>query len=110
LHNTSLLPVTDHQRQCGWRLRRLIAALELRQTQAAAEMGVTKMALNNWLRGDSYPAAYALYRFARLRHLNLYDYVFLGDWSVLPARVAETLRADALSKLEAEKAPADRVA
>jgi transcriptional regulator with XRE-family HTH domain len=91
-----LLPVTDHQKQCGWRLRKLIEAMDLGQVEAAADMGVTKMVLNNWLRGDSYPAPYALYRFARLRHVNLYEYVFLGDWSAIPSKSSEKLKADAI--------------
>lgn len=103
-----LLPVTEHQKQCGWRLRRLIDALDLRQTRAAEDMGVTKQRLGNWLRGESYPDIYALYRLARLRHVNM-DYVFLGDWSGLPAKVAERLQADVAPKLAAAKAPAGQV-
>ena len=103
---TPLMPQSEHQVACGFRLRRLIDACEISYVRAAADMGVSKQRLGNWMRGDNYPELYALYRFARLRGVNT-DYVFLGDWTNLPQRVAEKLQAEMLAKLEAKVEPAD---
>ena len=85
-----ILAQSDHMIAVGSRLRRLIRALSLRQTEAAADMGITKNHLGNWLRGDAYPRTYELYRFCRIRGVTA-DYVLLGDPSGLRGPVVAAL-------------------
>ncbi len=85
-----ILAQSDHMRAVGSRLRMIIDALGLPYVDAAAELGVSKSHLGNWMRGDSYPRQYELYRFCRIRGINT-DYIFLGDPSGLPGRVLEAL-------------------
>ena len=87
-----ILPESEHRKAVGVRLRRLIAANDLKLVQAAEVMGVTKNHLGNWLRGTAYPQHYALYRFCRAAGVNT-DYVMLGDPSGLPKRIADRVLA-----------------
>ncbi len=93
MSGSALLTQSDHQRQVGARLRRLIELLDMQQIEAAALMGVSKQTLNNWLRGDSYPAIFPLYRLCRARGVD-FNFIMLADWSALPARLARTLDAE----------------
>ena len=86
----AILSESDHRRACGFRLRQLIKALGLKQVQAAEDMGIPKNHLGNWLRGDAYPKQYEMYRFCRIRGVDM-DWVFLGDPSGLPHWVAENI-------------------
>lgn len=95
-----ILSVTDFKMDVGRRLRRLIELLDLKQTEAADLMGVTKWTLQNWLDGDSPPQPYPIYRFCRLRGVD-FNYVFLGDHSRLPAEIARKLEAEAIARLAA---------
>jgi len=80
----------DHMKAVGSRLRRLAAALDLQLVDMAKEMGCTKQTLNGWLKGEGYPNDYMVYRLCRIHRVN-FDYLFLGDWSQLPAKVAARL-------------------
>ena len=87
---TLMLSQSDHMRAVGARLRRLAAALGLTLTELAAAMGYSKQTLNGWLNGDGYPHDYAVYSLCRTYGVT-YDYLFLGDWSQLPAGLAVKL-------------------
>jgi transcriptional regulator with XRE-family HTH domain len=97
-----IMTQSDHMAAVGSRLRRLIAALGLKQVEAAADMGVTKNHLGNWLRGDAYPRHYELYRFCRIRGVTA-DYVLLGDPSGLKASVLAALMRQEQAPEEAEE-------
>jgi transcriptional regulator with XRE-family HTH domain len=84
----AILGRNDHQRVVGERLRRLIDELGLTYVEASEVMGITKHVLRNWMAGDSYPNPYALYRLCRSRNVD-FNFVFLGDWSSLPARIGK---------------------
>lgn len=98
-----VLPQTDHQREAGRRLRKLLELLQLRQTEAARIMGVSKHVLRNWLAGDNPVQPYALYRLARVKQVDC-NYVYLGDWSSLPGQVRKQLEDELLQELEGGKA------
>lgn len=100
---TAILGVTDHQRVVGHRLRKLIDALGISYVEAGKDMDVSKSKLGNWMRGDNYPDPHAIYRFCRARRINsgVFDFIFLGDYSGLPQRIAEPLEAELLSSPEA---------
>jgi transcriptional regulator with XRE-family HTH domain len=100
-----ILSQSDHVRAVGDRLRRIIRALGIRQVEAAADMGIPKNHLGNWLRGDAYPRQYQLYRFCRIRGITA-DYILLGDPSGLPHRMVEALIRQELAP--AEGAEGDR--
>lgn len=88
---TPILSVSDHKKIVGHRLRRALDALGVSQVAAAELMGGTKQSVNDWLAGRHYPAAYAVYRLHKLKGIT-YDWLFLGDWSQLPAWLADKLR------------------
>jgi transcriptional regulator with XRE-family HTH domain len=90
---SAILSLSDHQRAAGQRLRRLIQLLELDFVEAAKIMGVTKHVLNHWMKGNHPIQPYPLYKLCRSRGVN-FDYVFLGDWSGLPYRLARELEAE----------------
>lgn len=73
-----LLAQGDHMRAVGARLRRLIDALGIQYVEAAADMGIPKNQIGNWMRGEAYPRPYNLYLFCRKRGVSC-DYVLLGD-------------------------------
>jgi transcriptional regulator with XRE-family HTH domain len=80
---------SDFNAEAGRRLRAHIDALGIRQVDAAADMRVTKSHLGNWLRGAPI-RPYQLYRFCRLRGVGM-DWIFLGDPSGLPHKLANKL-------------------
>jgi len=81
----------DHIAAVGARLRQLIDALDIPYVEAARDMGVPKSQLGNWMRGDrSYPPIYPIYRFCRIRGVDM-NWVFLADPSGLPHRVTSRL-------------------
>lgn len=108
-----ILAQSDHQRVVGSRLRRIIRALGIRQVDAAADMGVTKNHLGNWLRGDAYPLHYQLYKFCRVRGVSA-DYILLGDpsslrkelWDALMLQEREPAGPEAADHQEAESGAA----
>ena len=106
--SSGLLSQSDHQRQVGARLRRLLELMDMQQIEAASIMGVSKQTLNNWLRGDSYPAPYPLYRLCRARGVD-FNFIMLADWSALPGRLARALDAE-LSASAEDHAAADHPA
>lgn len=85
-----ILAQSDHMVAVGSRLRRLIRALGIKYVEAAADMGISKNHLGNWMRGDAYPTPYELYKFCRVRGVTT-DYIFLGDPSGLRKAVWEEL-------------------
>ncbi len=85
-----MLSQSDHMRAVGARLRRLAGALGLSLTELAAVMGYSKQTLNGWLNGEGYPHNHAVYRLCRTYGVT-FDYLFLGDWSQLPAGLAVKL-------------------
>lgn len=98
---TSHLTINDHRRQVGYNLRQVIAALGITQVEAAGVMGVPKNQLGNWLRGEAYPRHYEVYLFCR-RYGVTADWIYLGDPSGLPGRIAEPLLAGALPEIPEE--------
>jgi len=97
----SILPEKAYSKECGERLRMLIDALGIETAQAAAdEMGISKQRLNNWLQGNNLPDFYILYRWMRRRLLADANFILWGDWSALPERVAEQLKAELLGPLD----------
>lgn len=102
----SVLAQSDYQTAVGTRLRRLIDLLGISYVEAASLMGVSKNVLRNWMAGDNPPAPYAVYRLTRAKGVD-FNYVFLGDWSALPARLARALDEEMKSTLgaSAEQAP-----
>jgi transcriptional regulator with XRE-family HTH domain len=98
--DTPVLPQSEYQAEAGRRLRRLIELLEMSQVEAAHIMGISKHVLRNWLAGDNPIQPYPLYRLCRVKSVD-FNYVALGDWSSLPARLAKVLEAEMLSTLEA---------
>jgi len=102
----SVLSQTDYQRAAGARLRRLIDLMDLTYVDAAALMGVSKNVLRNWMVGDNPPQPYPIYRLCRAKGID-FNYVFLGDWSALPARLARELDEEMKATLGAsgEQAP-----
>jgi DNA-binding XRE family transcriptional regulator len=87
MKTTLMLSQSDHMRAVGARLRRLAAALGLTLTELAQAMGYSKQTLNGWLNGEGYPHNHAVYKLCRTYGVT-YDYLFLGDWSQLPAGLA----------------------
>jgi transcriptional regulator with XRE-family HTH domain len=98
-----VLPPSEHQRDAGLRLRKLLQLLQLKQVEAARIMGVSKHVLRNWLAGDNPVQPYALYRLCRVKQVDC-NYVYLGDWSALPLALAKQLEDELLSELEAKQA------
>jgi len=94
--DTLIIAQSDHQRAVGARLRRLLELLDLAQTEAAELMGVSKQSLNNWLRGDSYPPAYPIYRLCRARGVD-FNFIMLGDWGALRSSLATVLERELLA-------------
>jgi transcriptional regulator with XRE-family HTH domain len=90
-----MLTASDHQKSVGARLRRLANALGLRPVDLAREMGCSKQTVNSYFNGEVYPNDYGIYRLCRLHRIN-YDYLYLGDWSQLPAVVAQKLEPEFL--------------
>jgi transcriptional regulator with XRE-family HTH domain len=95
---STMLTASDHQKAVGARLRRLATALGLRPVDLAREMGCSKQTINSYFNGVVYPNDYGIYRLCRLHHVN-YDYLYLGDWSQLPAAVARKLEPEFLRSL-----------
>lgn len=98
-----VLPQSEHQREAGRRLRKLLELLQLRQVEAARIMGVSKHVLRNWLAGDNPVQPYALYRLCRVKQVDC-NYVYLGDWSALPRPLGKQLEDELLLELEGGKA------
>lgn len=99
------LPVSDYQKICGGRLRRIITELDLSFVQAAEIMGISKHVLNHWMKGNNPIEPHALYRLAVLKGVD-FNYVFLGDWSRLPYDLAREFEAELKATLEAVPAAA----
>ena len=90
MNGIDILHRADHMKVVGLRLRQLIAALGLKQVEAARQMDIPKNQLGNWLRGEAYPIHYSMYRFCRVNGIGI-DWVFLGDPGGLPHRLSAKL-------------------
>lgn len=100
----AILSESDHRRQVGARLRRMLDALDLTYTQAGEIMGTSKQTLNGWMKGEGYPNWYGIYRLNKAYRVT-YDYLFLGDWSQLPAALADKVRPELLAALADQPEP-----
>lgn len=102
-----ILTPNDYQRACGERLRHVIELLGLSFKEAAELMNVSKHVLNHWMKGNHPIAPYAAYRLCRSRGVT-FDYIFLGDWSSLPHKLARVFEQElALDPSRVEQGRAD---
>jgi transcriptional regulator with XRE-family HTH domain len=83
----AVLAASDHQRECGLRLRQAITAAKIRQVDAAEIMGIPKNHLGNWLRGEAPIRLYQLYRLCRVTGVTA-DWIVMGDPSGMPQRLS----------------------
>lgn len=96
----TILSQSEHQQVVGSRLRRVIGMLNMSFVEAAALMNVSKQTFNDWLKGNSYPNIYGVYRLQRAKGVT-YDYLFLGDWSGLPTKLAAEMDAELRAEMDA---------
>lgn len=96
--DVNLLSERDHQRVAGARLRQAIDLLGLTYVEAAGIMGVTKHVLNHWMEGNHPMKPYPVYRLRAIKGVT-FEWVFAGDFSGLPHRLAQALEAAALASL-----------
>lgn len=101
-YDKPILPQRAFQVDAGQRLRRLLELLNMKQTEAAELMGVTKHVLRNWLAGDNPVQPYPLYRLCKLKGLD-FNFVYLGDWSHLPHHLSKALEDEAIARLAAQQ-------
>jgi DNA-binding XRE family transcriptional regulator len=83
----------DIMREIGGRLRRLRAALQLRQEDMAELMGVSRNALANYERGHRAADMMALARLSLRTGVSL-DWLVLGNPARLPSDIAPHLLSD----------------
>jgi hypothetical protein len=62
----------------------------MEHVEAAHIMGVSKQSVSDWIAGRGYPNQYGAYRLHRMTGITC-DWLFLGDWGGLPARLADRL-------------------
>lgn len=74
----------------GDRLRTSIEALDLSQAEVARAFGVSPSNLGNWLRGDAYPNPLFVKQFCDRYGINA-DYLYRGEVSALPVKLADAL-------------------
>ena len=86
------LPMTprQHKMNVGDRLRTSIEALNLSQAEVARAFGVSPSNLGNWLRGDAYPNPLFVKQFCDRYGVNA-DYLYRGEVSALPVKLADAL-------------------
>lgn len=102
-----ILKQSDFQVDCGRRLKALLGKLDLKQTEAARIMGVSKHVVRNWIAGDNPIGVYPLYRLCRAKNVN-FDFIFLGIWTGLRGDLAAAFEAEALASLAAPRAGASQ--
>jgi transcriptional regulator with XRE-family HTH domain len=93
-----------HKQKVGERLRIAREALGLEQTEMAELYGLDKTKLSHWERGKHYPAPAFIARLWE-RHRIPADWIYLGEVSGVPHRLAENLLAGAAASAERPKAP-----
>lgn len=96
----SILAQSDHQKVVGSRLRRVIGMLGMSYVEAADLMATSKQTLNGWMKGENYPNWYGVYRLHRAKGVT-YDFLFLGDWSGLPQKLAAQMDAELRAEMDA---------
>jgi transcriptional regulator with XRE-family HTH domain len=93
-----ILSTTDHRAQVGHRLDLALKAAAVDQVTCGEIMGVSKQSITDYIKGRVYPTQYGCYRLHKATGIT-YDWLFLGDWGALPARLADKLRPDIASFL-----------
>lgn len=88
-----ILPVSDHKRDVGRRLQQALKAAKVRNIDAAEIMGTSKQSVSDYIAGRAYPPQYGCYCLHKIHGITL-DWLFLGDWSGLPERLASKLKPD----------------
>lgn len=78
-------------RQVGRRLRSTRLALAMTQTEICRELGTTRQAWSQWEKGDRLFDVRAAVRLKE-RHGITLDWIYAGDSSRLPARIARLVR------------------
>lgn len=76
-----------HKEFVGRNLRITIAAIGMRQADAAREMGISPSKLGNWLRGDNYPDPFLVTRFAA-DHAAPLEMIYQGTAAFAPPSLA----------------------
>jgi transcriptional regulator with XRE-family HTH domain len=104
----SVLDEGDFHRSAGSRLRTILDLLGLEEPVAAGLMGLSVSALRKMLSGTAPMNVYALYRLSRAKGVD-FNYVFLGDWSALPSRLAKRLDEEMTARLGASGGPGPTV-
>lgn len=99
-----ILSLSDHRVVVGQRLSLALDAAGLEQVQAADIMGVSKQSMTEYVKGRGYPPQYGCYKLHKMTGIT-YDWLFLGDWSALPARLAAKLAPDLSTSLAGSAAP-----
>ena len=96
-----------HKQQVGERLRIAREAIGLEQREMASQFGIDHTKLSHWERGKHYPAPAFIARLWE-RHRIPADWIYLGEVSGVPHRLADNLLAAAAGLSEAKRGPADR--
>jgi transcriptional regulator with XRE-family HTH domain len=96
----TVLTASEHRKAVGARLRRVIDLLGMTSKDVGELMGVTKQSMTDYLGGKSYPNGYGVYRLYKLKGIT-YDFLFLGDWSGLPPKLAQALDAELRAEMDA---------
>jgi len=84
------MKASQHKLDVGDRLRTSIEALRLTQAEVARAFGISPSNLGNWLRGDAYPNPLFIKQFCDRYGINA-DYLYRGEVSALPVKLADAL-------------------
>ena len=95
-----------HKQQVGERLRIAREALGLEQRELAAQFEIDHTKLSHWERGRHYPAPAFIARLWE-RHRIPADWIYLGEVSGVPHRLADSLLAAAAGSPAARRGQAD---
>ena len=93
-----------HKQLVGSRLRIAREALGLEQKELAAQIGIDNTKLSHWERGVHYPAPTFIVRLWE-RHRIPADWIYLGEVSGVPHRLAGNLLAAAAGLTEPKEEP-----
>lgn len=84
------MAVSQHKRDVAARLQLTLEALDLRQADVAATLGISQSKLGNWLRGDTYPNEFLMALFCDRYGVTM-DWLYRGLIYGLPSAVADGL-------------------
>lgn len=92
LEGAEYVPMTNskHKRDVAGRLQLTIEALELKQVEVAATLGISLSKLGNWLRGDAYPNEFLMTVFCERYGVTM-DWLYRGLIFGLPKEMADGL-------------------